>query len=189
MITPEGYVGAAAAEKLGTFRGSTDGSRGTTAGAHQAQCVEEGLAPNADVERQGPPVAAVAAGDTVKTGHPDGLAVYAGGDETRGRAVQALPLVRRRGRRSAAGRPEGNAGEGVWFDRTILRVGARVPWGRQHRGRFAKVSFPTECMRRSRVHMRVDGRESHLGKLSSIGLPGLDAGGISMGASKGSCWR
>lgn len=28
----------------------------------------------------------------------------------------------------------------VWLDRTLLKVGARVPWGRRHRGRFAKVS-------------------------------------------------
>lgn len=30
---------------------------------------------------------------------------------------------------------------GLWFDRALLRVGARVPWGRRHRGRFAKVKL------------------------------------------------
>ena len=30
---------------------------------------------------------------------------------------------------------------GLWFDKALLRVGARVPWGRRHRGRFAKVKL------------------------------------------------
>lgn len=36
----------------------------------------------------------------------------------------------------------------VWLDRTLLKVGARVPWGRRHRGRFAKVS-------RAQLHSRM----------------------------------
>ncbi|CAN0310573.1 unnamed protein product, partial [Ectocarpus fasciculatus] len=50
-------------------------------------------------------------------------------------AAQALPLLRRT--------PAGlKTGEDVfWLDKTILKVGARVPWGRLHRGRFAKVLF------------------------------------------------
>lgn len=28
---------------------------------------------------------------------------------------------------------------GFWFDKALVRVGGRVPWGRRHRGRFAKV--------------------------------------------------
>lgn len=32
------------------------------------------------------------------------------------------------------------------LDRTISRVGTRVPWGRQHRGRFAKASIPEFVM-------------------------------------------
>lgn len=28
-----------------------------------------------------------------------------------------------------------------WFDKALVRVGARVPWGRRHRGRFSKVKL------------------------------------------------
>lgn len=134
-------------EKLGgTLPVSTDvGQRGKKMeGPPQEQCAEEGSAASADMERQGSsPVVEAAAGDTavvVKTGHPAGFSVSAGDDDTHGRAVQAqaLPLVGRR--RRARGKLEEGAGEVVWFDRTIVRVGARVPWGRLHRGRFAKVS-------------------------------------------------
>lgn len=36
---------------------------------------------------------------------------------------------------------ESEAQGGVWFDKALLKVGARVPWGRPHRGRFAKVKL------------------------------------------------
>lgn len=38
------------------------------------------------------------------------------------------------------------------LNRMLLRVGARVPWGRQHRGRFAKV--PLCCQNYTLVHPR-----------------------------------
>lgn len=144
MLTLEDGFGLVVAEKVGTLLGSIDGSRGNTEdGTHQKQCVKKGLAANTDVDRQGSPIVPIApgAGDTVeKTRHPTGFAAGAGDDETRSRAVQALPLVKKR---RAGGKVEEDAGGGVWFDKAILRVGARVPWGRLHRGRFAKVSVPT----------------------------------------------
>ncbi|CAB1107096.1 unnamed protein product [Ectocarpus sp. CCAP 1310/34] len=57
-------------------------------------------------------------------------------DESQNRqAVQALPLLRRRPARHKTGE------DLFWLDKTILKVGARVPWGRLHRGRFAKMLF------------------------------------------------
>ena len=150
MILTAGAIGrAVVAEELGTFSGSTDGSGGQGEGQRQGKRVEEeGLAASADVERQGSPVVLLTAGDTAKTGHPGRLAVAAGDGEARGRAAQALPLVRRR---NTGGKlEEADAGESVWFDKTILRVGARVPWGRLHRGRFAKVSLPAITVPRRR---------------------------------------
>eukprot|EP00752_Nemacystus_decipiens_P009312 g8321.t1 len=136
------------AEKMGALPASTNAeSRGKTEGRRQDQCVEEGPAAITEVERRGSPVAPVATGDTtvLKKGQVADVPVSAGDDvEARARAVQvqALPLVRMRRRRTPGGKLEEVAGEtGVWFDRTIVRVGARVPWGRLHRGRFAKVLF------------------------------------------------
>ncbi|CAM9594340.1 unnamed protein product [Ectocarpus sp. 6 AP-2014] len=57
-------------------------------------------------------------------------------DESQNRqAVQALPLLRRRPAKHKTGE------DLFWLDKTILKVGARVPWGRLHRGRFAKMLF------------------------------------------------
>lgn len=144
VIISEDAIGitAVVAGKLGIFPGSIDGSPGTTEGIHQKQCAQEGLAANTDVEGQGSPAVPVAADGAVKkTGDLTGCAVGKGCEETQRRAVRVLPLVRRR--KAWGGKLEEEAREGVWFDKTILRVGARVPWGRLHRGRFAKVSFPT----------------------------------------------
>ena len=164
LITPEAASEILAAEKRGALPALTDvGSRGKAEGQHQEQCVEERLVASTDVEGQGSPAVPVAAGGAVTTGHPTHVFVSAGDDgEPHGRAVQvqALPLVRR-SRRRARGRLEEDAVEGIWFDKTILRVGARVPWGRLHRGRFAKVSFPAAALdeRRSRMLTRLDGRD------------------------------
>ncbi|CAM9325009.1 unnamed protein product [Hapterophycus canaliculatus] len=58
--------------------------------------------------------------------------------ESHGRSLGASPL-------SPMGlaeiRMEAEAGERVWLDNTMMRVGVRVPWGRLHRGRFAKLLF------------------------------------------------
>lgn len=159
MTTSEGAIHATVvAEKPGTFPGSTYGPRKETEGPQEKQRVEvaEGLAGNTDVETQGSPVVPVPAVVAAKTGHPAGVAVAPGGEQIPGRAVQALPLVRRR--KAGCGLEE-DAREGVWLDKVILRVGARVPWGRLHRGRFAKVSFPVavddvhECLRTWRMTM------------------------------------
>lgn len=180
MISPGDACGrrAVVAEKLGAFPGSTDGSRGKADAPQPRQCVdEERLAGSADDERQGSPPVPVAAGNAAKTGHPAGRAAAASDGETRGRAAQAPPLVRRRRRRrKAGGNLEEDAGEGVWFDKAILRVGARVPWGRLHRGRFAKVSFPTTTIDDDDdddvqdILMHVDGHDRHLAN----GGPGLE---------------
>lgn len=61
-------------------------------------------------------------------------------DEPDGRTVRAIPLLRKR---QASSTIEAEAGGLVWLDNTTMRVGARVPWGRLHRGRFAKVNDTT----------------------------------------------
>eukprot|EP00903_Cladosiphon_okamuranus_P019974 g18352.t2 len=144
MNSPGGACGSGAvvAGTRGIFPGSTDGSRGNAEAPQPRQCIEKGgLRASTDDEREGSPLVPVAAGNAAKAGHPAGLAAAAaaaGDGETPGRVAQTLPLVRRR---KAGGELDEDAGGGVWFDKTILRVGARVPWGRLHRGRFAKVLF------------------------------------------------
>lgn len=34
----------------------------------------------------------------------------------------------------------------AWFGRTLVRVGVRIPWGRPHRGRFAKVKVGSSIL-------------------------------------------
>lgn len=62
---------------------------------------------------------------------------------------------------------------GLWFDKALLRVGARVPWGRRHRGRFAKVSillsddpplrkFPACNILSLRVRLRICSQTKHI---------------------------
>lgn len=160
MIQSKDAVSTAVAENLATFPESKDGSPGKAKGPRQKkkQFVEGGLEASTDVGRRGSPKAPVSAGDDAEKAARPTSSVAAGYDEPHGRAVRALPLVRRRRRRrrNAGDTVEEDATGGVWFDKTILRVGVRVPWGRLHRGRFAKVLFP-HGGRRSEVFVHVDG--------------------------------
>lgn len=69
-----------------------------------------------------PPTSVVASGHDLVSG------VTCGPD------VSGLPVVLRTGGKKSAETD-------VWLDKTLARIGARVPWGRRCRGRFAKVGF------------------------------------------------
>lgn len=124
--------------------------------SHREHCLEDELPTKPAADRQGPAFS-YAAGDTADTvqrappwvgneSHlPTRSDVTAGRDGLYRRGTKALPLV---WKRPSWGEVGAEAGQGVWFDKTILKVGARVPWGRLHKGRFAKVRLTTVSSRR-----------------------------------------
>lgn len=148
VATPESAGRAAGAETMVSPPESINEPLGKTKRSQQELCVKGELPINIASDRQGSPAVSNASGDTLEkaqrappwdrnTSHlPTSSVVAAGHDDSHRRTAKALPLVRRRPSR---GKLEAEAGQGFWFDKTILRVGARVPWGRLHRGRFAKV--------------------------------------------------
>ncbi|CAM9575052.1 unnamed protein product, partial [Ectocarpus sp. 13 AM-2016] len=100
---------------------------------HQ-RCLREELPVHTAVGGQGPPVPRTAKKIFSVVSPWDGDTVSL--DESQNRqAVQALPLLRRRPARRKSGE------DLFWLDKSIVKVGARVPWGRLHRGRFAKMLF------------------------------------------------
>lgn len=107
----------------------------------QQRCLREELPVNTAVWGQGSSVPTTAKKMFSAVSAWDGDTVSL--DESQNRqAVQALPLLRRRPARRKTGE------DLLWLDKTILKVGARVPWGRLHRGRFAKVRYCTPVLRR-----------------------------------------
>ncbi|CAN0361112.1 unnamed protein product, partial [Ectocarpus sp. 12 AP-2014] len=100
----------------------------------QQRCLREELPVDTAVGGQGSPVPKTAKKIFSAVSLWDGDTVSL--DESQNRqAVQALPLLRWRPARRKTGE------DLFWLDKTILKVGARVPWGRLHRGRFAKMLF------------------------------------------------
>lgn len=152
QVTSESATSTAGAETMAASPDSIDESPGKTKPSQQEQYLKDELRMNIAGDRQGSPALSLAAHDTVDKAQrvppwggsashlPTSSAVAARHDDSCGRSAKALPLVRRR---PAWGKVEADAGQGVWFDKTILRVGTRVPWGRLHRGRFAKVRSTT----------------------------------------------
>lgn len=107
----------------------------------QQRCLRQELPVDTVVGGQGSPVPTTAKKMFSVVSPWDGDTVSL--DESQNRqAIQALPLLRRR----PAGR---KTGEDLFrLDKTILKVGARVAWGRLHRARFAKVRYFTPVLRR-----------------------------------------
>lgn len=154
VVTPQSATSTAGKETVVAPPESIDQSPGRTKQSQREEhCVKDEQSVNITTDRtQGPPAVSRAAGATADkaqrappwVGHASHLsassAVAVGNDESLGRTAKALPLVRRP---PSWGKVEAEATRGLWFDKTILRVGGRVPWGRLHRGRFAKVRSTT----------------------------------------------
>lgn len=154
VVTPESVASTASTETVVAPPELIDQSPGRTEQSQQEEhCVKDDHPTNIAADRtQGSPAVSRATGATADkaqrappwVGHashlPASSAVAVGHDESHGRTDRALPLVRRP---PSWGKVETETTRGVWFDKTILRVGGRVPWGRLHRGRFAKVRSAT----------------------------------------------
>ncbi|CAM9177989.1 unnamed protein product, partial [Scytosiphon promiscuus] len=93
----------------------------------QQHCEENGVSANAAAKRQELQAENVLAIRRVER---------SGCDQYEGRILRAIPMVRK-GQDESTKAAE--AGEHLWIDTAIMRVGVRVPWGRLHRGRYTKV--------------------------------------------------